>query len=114
VKGASGTKLLAVADPVFEAKDLRAQEGREHESQEVASVQTRPRRDLMSAMEKGELAGLRFDRLPSTGKLAKNLANLYEWGSDVYTCLAASKESLLGETVEKLDQYGEVVFSTRG
>jgi tetratricopeptide (TPR) repeat protein len=111
---AAPKRMLAIADPVFEMKDRRAEGLKETEDKRLGSVKADILRNLMAAVEKGEARGLRFDRLPLTGVLAKRLSESHRGGVDVFTGLDANKETFLSNIAPNLDQYGDIVFATHG
>jgi tetratricopeptide (TPR) repeat protein len=115
---ASGDKLLVMADPVFEISDKRVQTGNvkspnlPHVVQELNKNATK-QMVTMIAVEDAQ-SGKKFHRLKQTGHLAKGMKFLYGKGSDIFTGLDATKETLLKDIAPKLEKYKEIVFATHG
>ncbi len=107
------SRLLVLADPVFQMKEARAQQGN-RQAVRLAGAEAKLYQNLMAAMEEGELGDMRFDRLPLAGELAEDLKGVYEGNSDVYTGFDVSKERFLGKLAPKLDGYDKIVFATHG
>ena len=106
-------RLLVLADPVFQMKEARAQQGN-RQAVRLAGAEARLYQNLMAAMEEGELGDMRFDRLPLAGELAEDLKGVYKGNSEVYTGFDVSKERFLGKLAPKLDGYDKIVFATHG
>ena len=106
-------RLLVLADPVFQMREARAQQGK-RQTVRQAGAEARLYQNLMAAMEEGKLGNLRFNRLPLAGKLADDLKGLYKGASEVYTGLDASKQHFLGKLAPRLGGYDKIVFATHG
>jgi len=111
-KGESHDRVLVVADPVFEMKDLRAQEAAG--TARLAGIEAQLYRDLMAAVEDGKVGGVRFSRLPLTGLLAMDLSKTFQGHCTTYTGLNANKEAFLTNVSPQLRAYGKIVFATHG
>jgi tetratricopeptide (TPR) repeat protein len=106
-----GTKLVVIADPVFQMTDARAQKTGETK---ITKKEQERSIELMATIEDSSQGTLRFNRLEKTSALADNLGTLY--GSDCLALkgLAASKAEFMSKVVPNLDTYGSVVFATHG
>jgi CHAT domain-containing protein len=106
-----GVQFLVVADPVFDMNEDRAQA--------VGAIQIAQQdRDyyfnLMTTIEESGTRRFRFERLPETGRLARNLKEIYGNGVDMLTGLEATKQHLMTRVAPRLEQYGWIVFATHG
>ena len=106
--------LIAMADPVFQLKDVRVAQAPETKEPQGVLASLFRRLNLMAAEGNTQMGGLRFPRLPLTRKLAKALAAMYRRDSVVYTGFAASKSNFLDNIAPHLNRYDEVVFATHG
>ena len=106
-----GSKLVVIADPVFQMTDARAQQASETKITEKDRARSI---ELMATIEDSSQGTLRFNRLEKTSALADNLGALY--GSDCLALkgLSASKAEFMSKVVPNLDKYGTVVFATHG
>ncbi len=112
-KGKSqGKKLLVMADPVFQLRDARAQKSKP--KSKLAGVEADMYKNLMVAVEEGELGTVRFNRLPMTGDLARELSETYKGDSVVFTGLDASKKRFMANVAPNLAKYSGIVFATHG
>ncbi len=107
-----GKKLLVMADPVFELRDVRAQKS--NPKRKLAGAEADMYKNLMVAVEEGELGTVRFNRLPLTGDLARELSTTYKDDSVVYTGLDATKKRFMGKVAPNLSRYRNIVFATHG
>ena len=99
------SKMLVLADPVFEADDSRLKaEARAKERETIRSLPLK----LMSATKE---IGLVFKRLPLTEELADTLKKTYANQTTALTGLKAEKEALFRNP---LNDYGYIVFATHG
>jgi tetratricopeptide (TPR) repeat protein len=98
--------IFTVADPVFGKDDIRS---REHKKQKP-SVFTKLSKDFSLMKAVREQGGLRLDRLPETGKLAKKLRRMFK-KSDSLIGLRATKKNLKDLD---LTGYRHLVFATHG
>ncbi len=105
-------KLLVMADPVFQLRDRRAQKSKP--KSKLAGVEADMYKNLMVAVEEGELGTVRFNRLPLTGDLARELSTTYKDDSVVYTGLDATKKRFMGKVAPNLSRYRNIVFATHG
>lgn len=98
-RGASGDRLLVMADPVFDRKE----------------TQQERRSSLMVAMEDSDPAcQTRPQRLERTRDLATDLASRFGVKVDIFQRLDASKAILLNKIAPHLDRYESIVFATHG
>jgi tetratricopeptide (TPR) repeat protein len=111
-KKGSERRLLVIADPVFGMGDPRLH--RPASNTEVTGLQAEVYKDLMVAVEDGEVGTLRFDRLALNGDLARDLSHRFTNSCDVYTGTKASKRVFLNRVARKLPEYGTIVFATHG
>ncbi len=109
--GKPSEKLLAMADPVYQMKDDRAQEAPQTKA---ASAENKFYADLMVAMEDAEGKELRFGRLPLTGDLAESLSAIFSDRTTTYRGFDASKENFLVRLAPELSGYGSVVLACHG
>lgn len=104
-------RLLVIADPVFDLDDERvgASKGEIQGAEPTGSEL-----NLMEMVRKESCAGLRFPRLPMTGRLAERLARVY--GSETKICsgFQASRGVFFQEVAPHLDRYSHVVIATHG
>ena len=105
-----GSRLLVMADPVFQLNDKRAQVF----DQQVAVGPSDEYFKVMAAIEDFDGGFFKFDRLPETGVLAQNLTQIYKAQADVFTGVKASKKVLIEEVAQRIDQYDKMVFATHG
>lgn len=106
----SGTRLLVMADPVFQLNDKRAQAI----DQQVGAQPTAEYYKLMAAVEDFGGGSFKFDRLPETGVLAQNLSQLYEAQTDNFTDLKACRKVFFEEVAPRISKYDKMVFATHG
>ncbi|MEW6348313.1 MAG: tetratricopeptide repeat protein [Thermodesulfobacteriota bacterium] len=98
------SRILLVADPVFDEDDPRA----------ISHDGPADRARAVVPGEPASLAdktGLTFPRLALTGKLAASIGKLYPGRADLLTGLAASKQAL---TQRDLRGYSALVIATHG
>ncbi len=105
-----GSRLLVMADPVFQLNDKRAQVL----DQQVAVGPSDEYFKVMAAIEDFDGGFFKFDRLPETGVLAQDLTQLYKAQADVFTGVKASKKVFIEEVAQRIDQYDKMVFATHG
>jgi hypothetical protein len=60
------------------------------------------------------VSGPLFPQLPETGKLAGNLSAMYGTNCLSVTGINADKLDFISKIAPRMDQYGQVVFATRG
>lgn len=104
-------RLLVFADPVFHAKDARASGASELR---ISSTDKQYVMELMSSVQQAPGGGQVFERLPLTGRLARELSSLYAGNADAFTGIDATKENLLRTLSAKGYHYDRVVFATHG
>ncbi|MFH0958723.1 MAG: CHAT domain-containing protein, partial [Pseudomonadota bacterium] len=108
-----GDRILVMADPVFEAKDPRAQGVTSQSSQVEAAGAQYPK--LMVAVEEiSEGVSKPIPRLEVTEQLANSLLKLYGSSCDVYTGLEASKSKFMEQIKLQNKKYGSIVLATHG
>jgi len=108
------SRLLVIADPVFEETDDRnASEPKEEMSGSIFA-KLLWRLNLMADSPTGQVGHPCFKRLSHTGELAERLAALYDQNCDVYTGWSASKHNFLEIIGPSLVNYDKVVFATHG
>lgn len=107
-----GDRMLVMADPVFEIVDARAREKRP----ETKAVQQEKERfvSLMAAIEEDSGGYFKFQRLPETGELAKQLDKLFSGSCDVYTGFESTKTRFLTSIVPQMSRYRSLVLATHG
>jgi tetratricopeptide (TPR) repeat protein len=101
-----GRKLLVMADPVFRMRDSRLQGKRDKIRTAGAKIRS------MIPVEDAAQEYLSFDRLPETGRLARELGLLFKNRADIFTGLDATKKRLLGPLADRLTRYDKIVFAT--
>ena len=112
-KDRPGDKLLVVADPVFFMSDRRAQQGNLSGLQ-VAEADKENYLQLMQTIEENSLGNFSFKRLPHTGVLAKNVANIYGNNCIALTGLQANKEYFFSKIAPRINEFGSIIFATHG
>jgi tetratricopeptide (TPR) repeat protein/CHAT domain-containing protein len=106
-----GSRLLVVADPVFDMKEKRAQAAPQIQ---LSAYDRDFYFNLMATIEGTSGLGLRFERLPQTGQLARDLQDVYGDRVDVLTGLDATKDQIMNKLAGRLDRYSWIVFATHG
>jgi len=107
----SQQSILVIADPVFQMTDSRIV-GKKKTLLAAAPKQAQV--TLMAAIEKEIGQKLQFSRLPKTGELAADLAELFGKKCSVYKGLEASKQRFLSDVAPQIKNYEYVVFATHG
>ena len=106
--------MLAIADPVFEETDERVAAAPKT-AVPTGSLETLYKWLGLKAAEKdGLMGGLKFDRLPRTRQLARDLESLYKGPSKICTGFDATKDHFLRNISSTLNQYDKIVFATHG
>ncbi len=100
-----GGRILVVADPVFDASDER-----------VSRVAQRKRKRILkeampTLMALQREAGLKWERLPLTSRLADTARLLYGKRAEVYEGFRARKDMIFHDSLE---QYAAVIMATHG
>ncbi|MFH1115190.1 MAG: CHAT domain-containing protein [Pseudomonadota bacterium] len=101
----AGGRILVVADPVFDASDER-----------VSSAAGRKRKRILeeatpTLMTVQRESGLKWPRLPFTGRLADTARSLYGKRAEVYEGFRARKDMIFHDSLE---DYAAVVMATHG
>ncbi|MGO8877882.1 MAG: CHAT domain-containing tetratricopeptide repeat protein [Desulfomonilaceae bacterium] len=106
--------LLAIADPVFSAKDKRASSVPTKEDPVGAFASLLKRFHFMGAEGGKDNGGLKFARLELTGKLADTLVKNDKSGSHLCKGFDATKDNFLQNIKPSLKNYNKIVFATHG
>ena len=107
----NGSRMLVMADPVFEASDERLagtalQVAQAQDVSDDARSQDTPNKVL--------LGGMSLRRLAESEKLGKSLKELLGAHCQLYTGLACTKQQFLETFSGNVDPYSAVVFGTHG
>ncbi len=105
------TRLLVIADPVFEMKEARAAKAG---GMQVSEGKREFYATMMSSIKEASGGNLVFQRLVQTGRLAENLGKMFGDSSSILTGLQASKRVFLSTVVPEVHRYRWIVFATHG
>lgn len=108
------SRLLVIADPVFEETDDRNASGPKEKTRTGVLAELLRRLNLMADAATGQVSLPGFRRLFGTGELAEALVSLHDKSCDVYTGFAASKRNFSDKISPSLRHYDKVVFATHG
>lgn len=114
--GSGSSRLLVMADPVFQSGDQRAHLVKE-DCPKLSASEAELYKNLafmITVEEEGGGGRPKFKRLSGTGELAKALKSMYGGQADVYTGLEANKQNFIQQVAPKLTSYSEIVFATHG
>ncbi len=109
----AGDRILVMADPVFEAKDPRAQ-GVNVQARSVESAGAQYPKLMVAVEDINEGVSKSIPRLEATEQLANSLVKLYGDRCDAYTGLQASKSKFMEQIKLQNKNYGSVVLATHG
>jgi tetratricopeptide (TPR) repeat protein len=110
------TKMLLIADPVYELEDDRVERSPQKETPTggLAQILAEIFRGFTQGQDGKRMGGINFTRLKRTGDLVGALEELRRNSLTVCTGFDAAKDNFLLNIRPTLDQYDTVIFATHG